>query len=114
MLFQKSVHHLGELRLFRRSRQLLHGAVLVVRDAEAVEEITQQLLLRADEPDLQQVRSHALVLLAPECVAQPREPLQLRLPLDEDRAQFALLAERLDRRLHQRLLVVGDVGKKLR
>ncbi len=113
VLFQKRVDGSDERVLGRCGREFFDGAVFVVGDAEAVEEIAEQFGVRADQPDLQQMRGDAFVHFAPEGVLHPRVPLAARLALDEDGPQFPLLGEGVDGRFVERLLSLVDIAEKL-
>lgn len=78
VFFEQGSDHFSELRLFRRRRKFFDGAVLVVLNSEAVEEVTEELALRADQPDLQDVGCDVRILLAGESFANPHVTLGAR------------------------------------
>ena len=114
VLCHQSVHCFCEFRFFRRGRKILNGPVLVVSDAKQIEEIAKESGVCADEPDLQKVRGNIGVLLAPEPFANPGRALELGFPLNENRADVALLAERGDGPVKQVWLLFCEVSKELR
>ena len=84
VLCDEIVDHARELHFFRRGRELLDGAIFVMCDAEAVEEITEKRGVGADEPDLQEMRGDGFVDLFSHHIAHPRVALRARFSLHKD------------------------------
>ena len=60
------------------------------------------------------MRSNDCVFRTPERLLHPRKALQLRFSLHKNRAQIALLGERINRDLHEVFFVFGEIGEKAR
>ncbi len=101
-----------EGRFFGLGGDLLDGAVGVVLDAEAVEEIAEHRRVAADEPDLEEVCGDGLVLAAAQGVLEPGETLDARFALDEDGAEFALFRQVLDEVFVEGFLVLVDFAEQ--
>ena len=101
----------GDLRLLRRGRKLLDGAVIVMSDPQAVQEIAEQLAVRSDEPDLQDVSCDVRVATPAQPFANPSVALGPGLSFKEDRADFVLLAKGCHRGFEEIGLLFCEVGE---
>lgn len=93
MLTQKQVDDPCEAFLFRGAREFLDGAILIMDDAEAVQELAEQSFVGAYEPDLEGLGGKRVVGRMAELFANPAVLLGAGFPFDEDGAKFALLGE---------------------
>lgn len=104
VLFKEGVDRAAQIFFCRSGREIFNRAVFVMSDAERIQEVTQNLAMGADQPDLKEMCGDRVVRFLAERVLQPGEALLTRLLLDEHRAELPLLCQRVDCRLVERLL----------
>jgi len=114
VLLEERLDGLLEIRLRRARGHFFDRAVFVVLDFQRVEEVAKDLLVFADEPDLQEVRGDAVALLFAEHILEPGVALIAWLPFNEDRTKLPLFRERIDGRLIERLFLFREEGKQFR
>lgn len=113
MLLPQRIDRFFEVLFGRRGRELFNRPVLIVFDPEGIEEIAKNILMRADEPDLEKMRSDGVVCGTPEGVLHPGVAFRRLFALDEHRTKTALLRQRFDRGLIQLALVPVQMGEQV-
>lgn len=91
--------------------KVFDGAVFVVRDAEAVEEVAEQVFVCAHEPGLEKVGSEALVGFTPEFVGHPEMAVCAGFAFEENGAQVVGFGEGIEGSPVNRPLMLVEVGE---
>lgn len=97
VLGQEFIHDADDVCFGGGFGEVFDGPVFVVSNAEAVQEIAQELFVGTDEPDLEQVCREGFVCFATDLFENPGVLFGAGFAFDEHRAEFALLGEGIDR-----------------